>query len=512
MNSHRVFVSYRHVKPDEDLASAIVTYLESRGISVFFDKYIQSGQLWGQEIEDRIRSASAFVALLSASSILSPMVEEEIRIAYKLMLEGKILIIPLRVNYTDDLPYSIGAYLNRIQQINWSPSKPFENICVEILGTLTSELLYNPTNYSDPLLPANSESTAIRQEQDFILKPPLPAADISAVLTGTIPLDSSFYIRRSADAEIEKILEGTGKTIVVRGTRQSGKSSLVLRAISWAKKNGYESVYLDLENADGRNLLTLKSLLQNLAYWIYRYLKTTKKPVEVWDDDLGDKASFATFLETEVLEKIDDPVLLCIDEVDLIFGQPYRNDFFAAIRNWHNRRADYYPWTKLSIIIVHSTDPELWIDDLAQSPFNVGSRLHLENFSLGETEELNARYNAPLKNDRDVLNLWQLVGGHPFLIQQSLYTLVSTTSNLEQLLSTASQNEGPFGAHLRHNLRLLHNNPALKESLKEVMDTGRCSSEMNFQRLLGTGLITADSRQSIRMSCRIYQEYFRRHL
>ena len=59
----QVFISYRHISPDQDLAEFLEGYLKSRGIDVFIDTQMLVGDKWVEEIESRIRASSFFVAL-----------------------------------------------------------------------------------------------------------------------------------------------------------------------------------------------------------------------------------------------------------------------------------------------------------------------------------------------------------------------------------------------------------------------------------------------------------------
>lgn len=51
----KVFVSYRHVSPDQDLAHFLVHSLEERGHEVFVDRRIPMGTRWYNEIERQLR-------------------------------------------------------------------------------------------------------------------------------------------------------------------------------------------------------------------------------------------------------------------------------------------------------------------------------------------------------------------------------------------------------------------------------------------------------------------------
>ena len=79
----KVFVSYRHVAPDQGLAQHFVRRLEGAGHRVFWDQQIEVGQRWAEFIEARIREAEALVVLLSAESIRSDMIREEVKRAHR---------------------------------------------------------------------------------------------------------------------------------------------------------------------------------------------------------------------------------------------------------------------------------------------------------------------------------------------------------------------------------------------------------------------------------------------
>ena len=75
-------------------------------------------------------------------------------------------------------------------------------------------------------------------------------------------------------------------------------------------------------------------------------------------------------------------MLIVMDEVDRVFGRPYQDDFFALLHAWHNRRARDPLWRKLNLVLAYSTDPRQAIEDPNQSPFNVGTKIQLDYFSV----------------------------------------------------------------------------------------------------------------------------------
>ncbi len=406
---NQIFISYRHVEPDEGLAEALAQALRARRHPVFIDQQIEIGTRWVDEIERQIRASSFFVAVLSADSIRSDMVRQELALAHELELDGKMRILPIRAGFEGELPYDLASYLNPIQYALWRPGEPFDAICGQIVAAVENAAAL-------PLSPEESEEPSVLQEAPADGPAPLPAADPRVVMeTGTVRLSSPFYVARRADQRMELALaRPEGATLVVKGPRQSGKSSLLARAHALMRSRGQKTAYLDFQGLDARHLESLGALLRNLAARIGRDFRTSVKPREVWDEDLGDKESFADFLETAVLVAAEQPVLLCLDEVDRLFDRPYRADFFAAVRGWHNNRALAPEWDRLHLAIAHATDPALWIEDVNQSPFNVGERLRLDDFTTAEIRDLAVRHGAGLDSMPLVEGLRRLVGGQPY--------------------------------------------------------------------------------------------------
>ena len=109
-----VFISYKHVKPDEELALTLEQELAHSGCQVFIDRKMLVGTNWSAEIDRQLRAAKFFVVLLSADSIRSDMVRQEIKLAHELLTNGSLRILPIRVDYTGALPYDLGLSLIHI--------------------------------------------------------------------------------------------------------------------------------------------------------------------------------------------------------------------------------------------------------------------------------------------------------------------------------------------------------------------------------------------------------------
>ena len=227
----RAFISYKHnVEPDGRLAMAFVAALTQQGHQVFIDKEIRVGQEWPTIIRRELEASDFLVLLLSSTSANSEMVIEEVRTADELRKQrGRPIILPIRIDYRDELPYDLGAKLNRIQYTMWEKEGDQDQI-VEQLRTAMGQNSSFPGSPPD-VIPAGQPSPiggATPAQPAPALHPPLPAFDPRwldrlEAPGGAVRLQSPFYIEREADEETKELILQDGVTIRVKGCRQSGK-------------------------------------------------------------------------------------------------------------------------------------------------------------------------------------------------------------------------------------------------------------------------------------------------
>ncbi|SJM93811.1 hypothetical protein CRENPOLYSF2_3630002 [Crenothrix polyspora] len=503
----RVFISYRHVKPDEDLALAIEQKLTGEGCKVFVDRRMLIGTEWATEIDRQLNAADFFVVLLSSESIRSDMVRQEIKLAHELKQQAKLRILPIRVDFTGALPYDLGGYLNPLQYVVWQQGQSFHEI------TETLHLAIRNARELPHVGRTGGDSLAEIQELHDVTEKrgaPLPQIDPRvlelALERGAMACHSPFYVRRTADDEMERLLNRRGTTTIVKGARQMGKSSLLVRSDAYAKNKGCLVCYIDFQRLDEAQLKDLNSLLRYLMHRLARDLKTTRKPEDYWNEYLGAKDSATDFMEDAVLADPNKQVVLMLDEADRVFKYDYRNDFFALLRFWTNRRADSQIWERCNLVVANATDPVLWIDDINQSPFNIGYAILLEDFDDLQFNDLAQRYGLSLA-DAELESIRALIGGHPFLVRQALYLLASgmTWRDLE---TRAIRQDGPFGDHLKRLSGLLLTREALRRAILQILRGSTCDDEHSFQRLFTAGLVVGASRHEVRLRCRLYELYF----
>jgi pimeloyl-ACP methyl ester carboxylesterase len=138
----RFFISYRRrARDDAMVAERLYDELTNAGHEVFIDVQMTIGTEWGRQIESRIDWCDFLVVLLSAESIQSEMVQEEVRLAHqRRKRDGTPFILPIRIRYEGPLGYAIGAYIERYQYALWTGEQDTAAVVAQVLkapeGTL----------------------------------------------------------------------------------------------------------------------------------------------------------------------------------------------------------------------------------------------------------------------------------------------------------------------------------------------------------------------------------------
>jgi hypothetical protein len=302
--------------------------------------------------------------------------------------------------------------------------------------------------------------------------------------------------------------------VLIKGARQMGKTSLLARGLQLARAAGAHVVTTDFQKLNSSNLETIEALFITLGEFIADQLGLDVYPDEVWKPRRAPSINFERYMRREVLEKINAPLVWGLDEVDRLFTCPFASEVFGLFRTWHNERAvdPMAPWGQLTLAIVYATEAHLFITDQNQSPFNVGTRLELKDFSLEQVGELNARYNLPLKGVEELARFFQLLSGHPYLVRRGLHEMVTEQMGYDAFEAQADRDEGPYGDHLRRILVLLARDPALCEVVRGVLRGEPCPTIEDFYRLRSAGVMAGDSAQDVRPRCQLYATYLKRHL
>lgn len=485
--SRRVALLYKRcAQPDEELLGLISARLSESAYDVFIDRHLRIGIEWATEIEQQIRGADAVIPLLSAASVGSEMIAYEVQIAHEEAEKnkGKPRLLPIRVAFEDALPDELGNILNPLQYALWTGPDDTNRLLSELIASLREP----------------AKLTPLREK----LEP----------VGGAVPLDSEYYIVRPTDDEFYSAVVRLDSIVLVKGARQMGKTSVLARGLHRARQAGAKVVLTDFQKLNASDLDSIETFFVTLGEMLADQLDLDVLPQDVWNARRGPSMNFERYMRREVLGKIPNHLVWGLDEVDRLFTCDYGSEVFGLFRSWHNERSldPTGPWQRLTLAIAYATEAHLFISDINQSPFNVGTRLTLEDFAFDEVEEMNRRYGSPLSNASEINRYYKLVGGQPYLVRRGLNEMVSRGMSLEEFVKVADRDEGPVSDHLRRFLVLLAQNADLCDAMRGVLGGKPSLTDESFYRLRAAGLISGDSARDPRLRCGVYQRYLEHHL
>jgi class 3 adenylate cyclase len=471
----------------EHLMGILESALKANGDDVFIDRCRRIDGAWAQEIERRIIEADAVVPLLSEASHRSEMLEFELQVAHQASQShgGKPRILPVRVAFSEPLAEPIGSILEFLRPTLWNSEKDDAAVIAEVVRTL----------HGPPAAP-----TALKWEP----------------VGGALPLDSQCYVDRPTDASFIEAIANRDSIVLVKGARQMGKTSLLARGLQQARAEGARVALTDFQTFSPSVLTSADSLLRALAEDLLEQLDLDDGPLSQWNPSLGANTNMERFVRRHVLGGIDGSLVWGLDEVDRLFppGCSFGSEVFGLFRSWHNRRSldPGGPWSRLTLSMAYATEAHLFITDLNQSPFNVGTRLELSDFSPAQTADMNERFGRPLPDSDSVARFHALLGGHPYLSARALDNMRRRDVSIDALEREADRDESMFGDHLRRILVTLSQDTQLTDVARGLLHGQPCPTPEIFYRMRSAGLISGTSTSDARFRCRLYESYLARHL
>lgn len=243
---------------------------------------------------------------------------------------------------------------------------------------------------------------------------------------GTIPLGSESYIPRAADQQILDSLLA-GRFCYVLNSRQMGKSSLCVRTMARLGEQGIRCAFIDITKLGGRNV-TPEQWYAGMALEIGRSLGLRTEILEYWkaESSVGPMQRFFGALQQVVLKSSQDRIVVFIDEIDSTRSLPFDTDeFFAGVRECFNRRVQEPDFERLTFCFLGVAVPSDLIKDARTTPFNIGDRIALRDFTLDEVRPLARSLGRHGEVVIERVHHW--TNGHPFLTQSICRALMQHT-------------------------------------------------------------------------------------
>lgn len=248
-----------------------------------------------------------------------------------------------------------------------------------------------------------------------------------------IPAD--LYVEREADRQLTSVIEHMGRPAYILVARQMGKTNLLLNTRRRMESADLKFIYMDLSSnirslsehyaticetfldlhgsaiglADGRNSVEILEALRN----------EVNNPHRVFEGYLRN-----------ILSKYAGRLVFILDEVDSLIGSGFSDSVFSQIRSLYFARTNYPELNRVTYVLSGVAEPGDLIKDRNVSPFNIGEKIYLQDFTRNQYEEFVER--ADIRADEQVIaRVFHWARGNPRMTWDIL-------SEIEDLSARAS--------------------------------------------------------------------------
>lgn len=329
--------------------------------------------------------------------------------------------------------------------------------------------------------------------------------------------------RRLIEQQVYQSLSLTNCILRIKAPKNMGKTILINQVLEQLQnKENYQTVSISFREADSSHLSELNELLRWLYTNISNQLDIKDKSgyppkLNTWDNSsktFGSKKTCANYLEKYLLPKLKNPLVLCLDNLELLFLQEnIYQDFLAMLRSWNDKASRNSLWQKLKLVISYAPNIDIKINP-NQSPFNIGTAIDLPELTVKEVEQFAKNYQLNLDNSQ-VKELMKMVGGHPYLVELTFRSLKTRNQmKLAKILETAATKDGIYHSpHLQEYLAILKQHSNLAEVFLRIIKgkyLGNIESHA-IKTLMNLGLVKYED-EEILVRCELYRLYFESYL
>jgi len=224
------------------------------------------------------------------------------------------------------------------------------------------------------LLPKPKENYQInKQTMEIILKP------------YTI-IPQHLYVDRNADRQLRDIITDMGRPGYVLVSRQMGKTNLLLNAKRELSNESDKFIYIDLSNIYDDERSCFQNIIdvaletnEDSFYEAAKIIHEKRKNA----DNIPPHKQHIDELRT-LLRHTSGKLIIILDEIDALTKTNYSDKIFAQIRSMYFSRVNYFELERLTYIISGVVEPTEIIKDPKISPFNIGEKIFLNDFSKDE--------------------------------------------------------------------------------------------------------------------------------
>ncbi len=219
-------------------------------------------------------------------------------------------------------------------------------------------------------------------------------------------IPNELYVERAADRQLVRILGDMGRPGYVLVARQMGKTNLLLHARSAMAGGSDAFVYVDVSNTIPDLRTFFRSIIDTC---IESQPDKFLNAMEAITEQRNSNSHLLEHKEHEIelrhlLRASAGCLVICIDEIDALTKTDYSDQVFSLIRSiYFSGRTNFEEFHRLTYVLSGVAEPTEIIKNRSISPFNIGEKIYLEDFSFDE-------FSVFLEKSQ--LNLSKEVGRH----------------------------------------------------------------------------------------------------
>ncbi|GAA4898128.1 hypothetical protein GCM10023311_23680 [Flaviramulus aquimarinus] len=320
------------------------------------------------------------------------------------------------------------------------------------------------------------------------------------------------YVERDADLQLKRIVDEMQRPGYVLVARQMGKTNLLINAKRTLESDNRIFAYVDLSNSFKYerecylNIIdviieTFEDIFEPIVSEIYSLRKNSLPPHKEYSKSLR-----------IILNHFKGDIVIILDEIDALRTADYSDNIFAQIRSNYFSRTNFEEFERLTYILSGVIEPTELIKDRNKSPFNIGDKIYLDDFTLEEHNTFIKK--SKLKIDNSISNeIYKWTNGNPRLtfdicseIEDQIISKKPITKESISLIIKGKYLTLYDIAPIDHIRELVKSNKDVRQAIIQLQNNTNDISDELKKKLYLFGIINSQFNKTTKIKNRIIKE------